>query len=379
MIDFTSALYLGLRHPSESLRPWRSYTTGTPAALGEPDEVRAIALALARLLGLAAGALAPSTFHAMWDVFGLLSQLHSSIHMDAGVYPISRWGAAHAALRQAPVQAFRHHDPAALHRHLADDPPDRRPVVVADGFCPACGERAPLSDYLAAVRRRGGWLVIDDTQALGILGRNPSPATPMGRGGGGSLQHANLHGADLIVVASLAKAFGVPLAIVAGSEAFIARFKRGSDTRAHCSPPSAAAVSAAQHALACNDAFGEELRRQLVQRIRQFRDGLAERGIRVSGGLFPVQSLALSDTSATVRLHEGLRQRGINTVLVRGENDRPRLAFLLTARHQPRDIQEAVEAVADLAAPASAALSSDRMQPDRRTATGPSFFSHYPN
>ena len=33
VLDFTSALYLGLQHPSRSLRPWRQFTTGAPAAL----------------------------------------------------------------------------------------------------------------------------------------------------------------------------------------------------------------------------------------------------------------------------------------------------------------------------------------------------------
>ena len=32
MLDFTSALYLGLRHGSGSLRPWSALTTGVPAA-----------------------------------------------------------------------------------------------------------------------------------------------------------------------------------------------------------------------------------------------------------------------------------------------------------------------------------------------------------
>ena len=33
VVDFTSALYLGMRHPSWSLRPWVQFTMGRPAAL----------------------------------------------------------------------------------------------------------------------------------------------------------------------------------------------------------------------------------------------------------------------------------------------------------------------------------------------------------
>ncbi len=63
-----------------------------------------------------------------------------------------------------------------------------------------------------SVRRFGGLLVIDDTQALGILGRNPGQDAPYGRGGGGSLRRANIQGPDILVGASLAKGFGVPIA-----------------------------------------------------------------------------------------------------------------------------------------------------------------------
>ena len=36
MLDFTSSLYLGMRHASRDLRPWDSLTRGMPAALVPP-------------------------------------------------------------------------------------------------------------------------------------------------------------------------------------------------------------------------------------------------------------------------------------------------------------------------------------------------------
>ena len=51
---------------------------------------------------------------------------------------------------------------------------------------PCCGAPAPLTDYLKILRTWGGHLIIDDTQALGILGSHPGPDVPYGRGGGGS-------------------------------------------------------------------------------------------------------------------------------------------------------------------------------------------------
>ena len=101
MLDFTSALYLGLQHPSNSLRPWRAFTTGAPAALVEPLSARAIARALADLQGCEAAILAPSTLHLAWDLFGLLAEKPITILMDAGAYSITRWGVQRAAMRGA--------------------------------------------------------------------------------------------------------------------------------------------------------------------------------------------------------------------------------------------------------------------------------------
>ena len=51
VLDFTSALYLGLRHPSPSLRSWSGLTTGKPAALELPPVSAAIAGRFAALVG----------------------------------------------------------------------------------------------------------------------------------------------------------------------------------------------------------------------------------------------------------------------------------------------------------------------------------------
>ena len=125
-------------------------------------------------------------------------------------------------------------------------------MVVTDGFCPACGVPAPLGRYLEAVRRYGGLLVLDDTQALGILGRRESRRGPYGTGGGGSLAFHSLAGDDIILVSSLAKAFGAPLAMLGAGSRLVSDFAADSATRVHCSPPSTAAIRAGARAVVLN-------------------------------------------------------------------------------------------------------------------------------
>jgi 8-amino-7-oxononanoate synthase len=334
VLDFTSSLYLGLKHDSRSLAPWRQLTTGVPAALGSPPGADAVAARLAALQGCERATLAASTLHVCIDLFGQLAADSPTIHVDAGTYPIGRLGVELAKARGARVTTFPRHDLAALRRSLRVFP--SRPVVLADGFAPGIGP-VPVRAYLEAVREHGGVLVLDDTQALGVLGAK----------GGGSLRWHRAGGADLVLVCSLAKAFGAPIAALSGGLALVRRFDANSTTRVHCSPPSTAAVHAAARALDINDRCGELLRRRLAALLRGFRAGLAARGLRASGGHFPVQVLGRGAVPDPVGAHARLRRLGVACVLRRDTvGGPPELVFVVTVRHTPADLDAAASAVA---------------------------------
>jgi 8-amino-7-oxononanoate synthase len=343
VLDFTSALYLGMGHASRSLPRFDRLTLGKPAALQAPPGSGAVERELAVLTGCERALLAPSTLHLFWDLFGTIGLAGVSIFLDAGSYPIARWGAECARAAGTPLSNFRQHDAAAL-RMLLRRFPGQRPVVVADGFCPGCGTSAPIAEYLDCVKSRDGLVVIDDTQALGIFGRSPGPFAPYGTGGGGSLQRAGLQDRRVVMVSSLAKAFGAPLAVLAGSEAIVSAFQRQSATRMHCSPPSVAAIAAAWCALELNRRCGDYLRLQLAQRVVQLQQGLRRLGMTGTASLFPVQALRLSPGVEAGTVHAGLLARGIQTVLHRAGRER-RISIVLTALHTDAAIGRLVEAL----------------------------------
>jgi 8-amino-7-oxononanoate synthase len=347
-LDFTSALYLGLRHPTGSVRPWAQFTTGTPAALWEPADARIVARELGALQSCEYATLGPSTLHLFWDLFGALPKGGIVIYVDAGVYSIAKWGVDRAAARGASVQSFAHHDPDALGRLLKRGAlGGRRPVVVADGFCPACGQPAPINLYLECIRAHEGILVLDDTQALGILGHSPEPNAPYGLGGGGSLRWSHVNGSDVLLISSLAKGFGVPVAVLSGGGDVVRWFEEKSDTRVHCSPPSIAVIHAAERALTVNEKRGDSLRLRLAHLVRFFRHRLIESGFRAIGGFFPVQTLESVPGLSAATLHERLLRLGVRTVLLNGHGGSgPRLTFVLTARHSPIELDYSVRALA---------------------------------
>ena len=351
MIDLTSSLYLGLRHGSRSVPEWERLTTGVPAALATAPAAGIVAHELADLIGTEAATLAPSTLHAFWDLFGTMGA--RDIHVDAGTYPIAWWGAERARCRGAVVRQFRHHDPAALREAVAAQRRGRSlaaargggPVVLADGFCPGCGRVAPVESYLAIVAPVGGTVVVDDTQALGVLGTH-APGHPYGRGGGGIARWSRLSSPRLIVVASLAQGFGVPVASVAGNGAVIRQFIARSETRVHSSPPSNAHLNAAIAALGINAARGDALRGHLATLVSQFRAGLGTLGVPLTPGLFPVQSTGAGAPLDPGAVHRRLGSLGIKTVL-----NRPRcrqgitLSLIFTAAHRQADVTQVVRAV----------------------------------
>jgi 8-amino-7-oxononanoate synthase len=347
VLDFTSALYLGLRHPSPSLRPWPALTTGKPAALEPPPGANAVAQELATLQGCERATLVPSTLHLFWDLFGVLARDRVSIYMDAGSYAIARWGVERAAARDFPVRSFPHHDARAARDLIErDHASSRYPVIVADGFCPKCGRPAPIVQYLDCVERRQGYLILDDTQALGILGEQPTAAAPYGHGGGGSLRHAGIASPRIIVGSSLAKGFGVPVAVLASSAALVERFEGQSETRVHSSPPSAALIHAAERAWAVSRAQGDSWRMYLWALVRRFRSGLRRIGVVAGSGVFPVVTIKPTPAVNAESLHQRLLRGGIRTVVIQDCGGiGARVAFLITVLHAPSDIDRAVEAI----------------------------------
>jgi 8-amino-7-oxononanoate synthase len=192
----------------------------------------------------------------------------------------------------------------------------------------------PLAAYARIASDCAGYLVLDDTQVLGLFGP----------GGGGSKPWHGLAGEHIIVGASLAKAFGAPLAVLAGSGALLRRFDACSLTRRHASAPSVAAIRAACHALRVNRDCGDVLRQRLWQRVAQWQRGIDSIGMRRSGGRFPVQTLHLDAGVDAIALHAALVRDGIATVLQMAGNNAA-ISFLLRADHGVGDIERAVAAL----------------------------------
>jgi 8-amino-7-oxononanoate synthase len=343
MLDFTSASYLGLEHSSLSLAGWSRLTLGKPAALEEMPGTDQLRQKLAALTGCQRVVLGASTLHLFCDLFAMLGTRNVAILIDDATYPIARWGADRAAAAGVPIRTFSSHSLAALRRDL-EKLGSARPVIVTDGYVPVRGSMAPLSEYGKCAAERNGLLVVDDSQALGIFGRRTKPPCPYGTGGGGSLRFFDLYHPRVVVVSSLAKAFGAPLAMLGGSRAFVEEFASASGSAMHCSPPSAVSILAAMEALKHNCVAGDAIRSRLAERVMRFRAGLP--AVLAVDSLFPVQPLWLPATIGVQAVYRTLIGCGIRTVIHRGPGDgRPQLSLVFRASHSQAEVDHAVTAL----------------------------------
>src|SRR5262249_45210749 len=76
-----------------------------------------------------------------------------------------------AKLSRATVHAFRHNDPAALERVLAVNRHlHKRALIVVEGLYSMDGDVADLPRLIALKERYDAWLMVDEENAMGVLG-----------------------------------------------------------------------------------------------------------------------------------------------------------------------------------------------------------------
>ena len=228
MLDFTSALYLGLRHPSSGRSaPGTALTLGRPAALGEPPGAAASRRSSRGLQGCEQTrsccrqrCICSATCSACSPASGWSScAMPRCIRSRAG-----GWNRPPQSVCRPTVfpTTMRQRSRAwcAVRRGRSGDR-SSSPMVTARAAATWRRFRAMRNSRSAAaatwcstIRRR--WAC----SAMRRIVPNP-----YGNGGGGALRWHGVSGPHIIVGSSLAKGFGAPLAVLAGSGELIDRFR----------------------------------------------------------------------------------------------------------------------------------------------------------
>ena len=354
VIDFTSSLYLGFNHNSQQIGPWTSLTTGKPAALYERPIDKKVANGLARLQGFEAGVLSKSTHLLFWDVIHLLSKKKKIvIYKDISHYPVVQAGLTSAANKGVKIYNFKAGDFQGLKRLIKSTlSAGFQPVIISEGWLLEKGCPAPLDKFYYLVKTYGGYLIVDDTQALGIIGVKPSKNNPYGYFGGGTFQYLGMdcHTDRIISITSLAKGFGVPLSVMSSNSNWIQDFLRLSKTRVHNSSPGVADVLAAENAIKLNLILGDQRRRLLLRNIIYFKKKLKKEGLNFKGHFFPIQILNNRNGNFPVNLYQRLLRLGYKVLLLKNPNNRmPLIGICITSVHSMDQINRLSNAISRFA------------------------------
>lgn len=335
--DFTSALFLGQRHPSSRLRPWEEFTTGVPAALRESPSAGLLASGIAARQHAASGLVARSALHALVDVLEALPMPGDVLLIDQAAYPLAQWACWAAEARGVRVIRFPHRRPPAR-------PTAARTWIVTDGWCQGCGRPAPLAKMQTLILKGGGRVIVDDSLAFGVLGRQQG-GSPFGDGTG-TVRWSGLQPDGFVTVASLAKAYGTPVTVITGDDAAISAIAQRGSNRLHSSPPSAADINAGLDTLASPASAGRS-RIRLYRHTMWLRRALGDLGLKPEGLPFPVVGTRVASLELARRWRSELAGRQLQ-VLVQLPRCHPSamLSAVVRSDHRQADLDRLVRGLA---------------------------------
>lgn len=280
---------------------------------------------VAALVGQPAAVVFRSTAHLAKDVFETLSNEGDVIFVEEVAYRVSRDAAKYVQSANVVTHEFV--------AGVAGDELRTPALIVCDAVNPWNGTTTKLEHCVQLAESTGAWLYIDDAQGVGVLGREPTAGRPYGHGGSGSLAHLGVDYPRVVHAGSLSKAFGVPVAFVAGPEGLVGVLRRTASSLRHSSGLSSPDLAAAVAALDFNEREGDHARARLHTSVTRFRDRIATTDVRLSTQTaFPAQRIEMPTTEAFGAALARLRAQDI-WVMAFPRADAGKLVILFSALH----------------------------------------------
>ncbi|HJU19596.1 MAG TPA: aminotransferase class I/II-fold pyridoxal phosphate-dependent enzyme [Stellaceae bacterium] len=340
-INFASYNYLGLNgHPEIAAaakaaidRYGTSVSASRPVS-GERPIHRQLEEALARLHGAEDSVALVGGHSTNVTIIGHLLSRNDVIVHDALIHNSIVQGAILSGARRVP---FRHLDPAAADRLLGEArPKNGRALLVIEGHYSMDGDVPDLPAFIAAARRHGAWLMVDEAHAMGVLGAR----------GFGTAEHFGVDPGEVdIWMGTLSKTLVSCGGYIAGSRELIRYLKLmapGFVFSVGMAPPAAAAALAAIEVLRREPARVRRLNERAALFLRLSREGGLDVGGSIGAAIVPVIT---GSSIRAGRLAQAMFARGVNVqpILYPAVPERAaRLRFFLTAEHTEEQVRETV-------------------------------------
>lgn len=340
LLNFASNDYLGLaQHPAvrealtQAAARWGVGATAAHLLGGHREEHAALEERLARWTGRERALLFSTGYMANLGALGALlrdgdvcvqDKLNHASLLDS------------ARLCGAQLKRYRHADLASARQQLRSNA-GAAALLASDGVFSMDGDVAPLVELAALCKQERATLMIDDAHGIGVMGAS----------GAGCAAVLTQDDAP-ILMATLGKALGVAGAFVAGSVALIEGLVQFARTYVYTTamPPALAAAASAAVEIARTD---ESCRERLRERIVQFRNGVAERGITLLDSPSAIQPVLIGASTAAVAAARQLEAAGFYVPAIRPPTvptGAARLRVTLSAAHAESDVARLLDALA---------------------------------
>ncbi|HKN67147.1 MAG TPA: glycine C-acetyltransferase [Gemmatimonadaceae bacterium] len=241
------------------------------------------------------------------------------------------------AITKCTTAVYKHGDLDDLREKLKSAANARRRLIWTDGVFSMEGAIAKLPDILEIARAHDAIVLVDDSHATGVLGKN----------GRGTAEHYGVLGEVDVITSTLGKALGGAAGgFVAGSAALADYLTQRSRPQlfSNALPPTVAASALAAVRLI-------EDQPERVQRLRDnsryFREQIIEAGFKPLPGETPIIPIIVGETAAAIQMSDALLDEGVFVtgfgfpVVPQGQ---ARVRCQISAAHSKEDLDTAVRA-----------------------------------
>jgi len=241
------------------------------------------------------------------------------------------------AISKCTTGVFKHADMDDLRAKLAEQKGAKRRFIWTDGVFSMEGAIAKLPDILQIARDTNSIVVMDDSHATGVLGKN----------GRGTAEHFGVVGEVDVITSTLGKALGGAAGgFVAGSAALTDYLTQRARPQLFSNALPTTVAASAMQAVRYLEAHPERVER-LRQNTQYFREQIIEAGFKPLPGETPIVPIIVGETAAAIQmsnmlLDEHVFVTGFGFPVV--PHGQARVRCQISAAHSRDDLDEAVRA-----------------------------------
>ncbi len=345
LINLCANNYLGLAQDEriraaahEGLDRWGYGMASVRFICGTQTNHKELEAQLSKWLQLEDTILYPSCFDANGGLFETLLGAEDAVISDELNHASIIDG---VRLCKAQRYRYKNNDMADLEAQLkaADAAGARFKLISTDGVFSMDGVIAQLDKICDLADRYDALVHVDDSHSTGIVGP----------GGRGTAEHCNCIDRVDVLTSTLGKALGgASGGFTSGKKEIVELLRQRSRPYLFSNTVPPSIVSGAKKAveLAQN---GNDLRAQLNDNMRFFRDGVTSAGFDLLPGEHPIIPVMLYDAKPAVALADALLKRGVYVIAFSYPvvpKGKARIRTQMSAAHTRAELEKAVEAVA---------------------------------